>query len=43
MNDNHSFLAKKYKKRAKYFGIGAFAFTIQVLALIFIVLKTLNL
>lgn len=31
INDNHSFLAKKYKKRAKYFGIGAFAFTIASL------------
>ena len=31
MNDNHSFLAQKYKKRAKYFGIGAITFTIASL------------
>jgi len=31
MNDNHSFLAQKYKKRAKNFGIGAIAFTIASL------------
>ena len=31
MNDNHFFLAQKYKKCAKYFGIGAITFTIASL------------